>query len=119
VLPGTPVARWVDCQALLVDVPVSDIEVSLIVPGQRASVVLEGEGRSREGTVLLTRGSAATLDDGELAATAKGRDPGTAQVLLTLPHEPREFESCPVGRAAFVDFPGVGLVDIVLARLRL
>lgn len=119
VLQGAPVAEWLDCEELLVDVPISDVEVSLIQPGQAAAVILEGESTSRPAEVLLTRGSAGTLGHGELAALAKGRREGTAQVLLRLPHRPGEFPGCPVGQAAFVDFPQVGLIDIVLARLRL
>jgi hypothetical protein len=42
-----------------------------------------------------------------------------AQVLLEFPSKPQEFEECPVGRAAYVDFPDVGLIDIIRARLRL
>ena len=117
---GTPVAEWLDCpQALMVDVPVSDAEVSLIRPGMQAEVVLEGESRIRDARVLLTRGSASTLGRADLAAIAKGRQDGVAQVLLALPHEPQEFQSCPVGRAAYVDFPDIGLIDVIRARLRL
>ena len=46
---GTAVAEWIDCSALLVDVPVSDAEVSLIAPGMAANVVLEGERSGRAG----------------------------------------------------------------------
>jgi hypothetical protein len=69
--------------------------------------------------VLLARGSASTLGRADLAALAKGRHEGVAQVLLELPHDPEEFQSCPVGRAAYVDFPGIGLIDVIQARLRL
>ena len=116
---GNPVAEWLDCSSLMVDVPVSDAEVSLIRPGMQAEVVLEGESLSREARVLLTRGSASTLGRDDLAALAKGRHEGVAQVLLELAHEPGEFQNCPVGRAAYVDFPGIGLIDVIRARLRL
>jgi multidrug resistance efflux pump len=116
---GTPVAEWLDCTTLMVDVPVSDAEVSLITPGMRAEVVLEGESRTRNARALLTRGSASTLGRTDLAAIAKGRHDGVAQVLLELPHDPEEFQSCPVGRAAYVDFPDIGLIDVIRARLRL
>jgi multidrug resistance efflux pump len=116
---GTPVAEWLDCSALMIDVPVSDAEVSLLRPGMDADVILEGESVTREARVLLTRGSASTLGRDDLAALAKGRHAGVAQVLLKLPHDPEEFQSCPVGRAAYVDFPGIGLIDVIQARLRL
>lgn len=116
---GEPVAEWLDCSVLMVDVPVSDAEVPLIRPGLEAEVVLEGESQTRRASVLLTRGSAATLGRDDLAALAKGRREGVAQVLLLLPHEPGSFAECPVGRAAYVDFPDIGLIDVIRARLRL
>ena len=43
-----------------------------------------------------------------------------AQVLLDLSKEPVAAQAdCPVGRAAHVDFDGVGLIDVLRARLRL
>lgn len=119
VLQGEEVAEWIDCGSLLVDVPVTDVEASLIAVGQPAEVVIEGQSRTYEAEVLLVRGSAATLSREELAALAKGRTADSAQVILELDSEAHEFDRCPVGDAAYVDFPDLGLVDIVLARLRL
>ena len=119
VSPGDRIIEWIDCTALMVDVPVSDAELPLILRGARAEVVLEGEPDVREATVLMTRGSSATLGRADLAAIAKGRVQGVAQVLLTLGADPSEFDRCPVGRAAYVEFPDVGLIDILRARLRL
>ena len=115
---GEPVAHWLNCSILLIDVPVSDAEVSLIKPEMPADVVLEGETKTRPARVVLTRGSASTLGTADLAARAKGRHEGVAQVLLELTETRDQIEGCPVGRAAFVDFPDVGLWDVVRARLR-
>lgn len=119
VVAGDTVAEWLDCSDLMVDVPVSDAEVPLIAPGMTAEVILEGENRTRQGEVLLTRGSAATLKREDVAAIAKGRTEGVAQALLKLGADPAEFERCPVGRAAYVEFPEIGLIDVLRARLRL
>lgn len=116
---GAAVVEWVDCSVLLVDVPVSDAEVSLLTPGMAAEVVLEGESMTRRARVYLTRGSGATLGRDDLAALAKGRRSGVAQALLELAPGADGFEECPVGRAAYVDFPEIGLIDVVRARLRL
>ncbi len=116
---GTPVASWIDCSIVLVDVPVSDVEVALLSVGASADVVLEGESTSRRGTVLLLRGSAATLGAHDLAAIAKGRQPGIGQAILALPPDPAEIAACPIGHAAHVDFPDIGLIHVILARLRL
>jgi len=119
VTAGDRIIEWIDCSDLMVDVPVSDAELPLIGRGTRAEVVLEGEAQVRGATVLLTRGSSATLAGADLAAIAKGRSQGVAQVLLTLDAERSQFEQCPVGWAAYVAFPDVGIFDVLRARLRL
>ncbi|MBT6117495.1 MAG: HlyD family efflux transporter periplasmic adaptor subunit [Rhodospirillaceae bacterium] len=119
VQPGDEIVEWIDCSVLLVDVPVSDAELPLIKSGMPAEVVLEGEPKARAATVRMTRGSSAALGRTDLAAVAKGRTEGVAQALLTLDAEPTEFARCPVGRAAYVSFPGIGLIDVLRARLRL
>ncbi len=117
--PGSPIATWIDCGVMLVDVPVSDVELALLRKGDVADVVLEGERQVRKGRVLLTRGAAATLGSADLAALAKGRTPGVGQALVALEASPADVAACPIGEAAAVDFPQVGLFDILLARLRL
>jgi multidrug resistance efflux pump len=119
VQPGSPVATWVDCGVMMVDAPVSDVELALLHKGAKADVVFEGESRVRHGTVLITRGSAATIGQADLAALAKGRHPGVGQVLITLNPSPSDIEACPMGQAAYVEFPGVGVLQVLRARLRL
>jgi HlyD family secretion protein len=87
---GTPVAEWIDCDVILVDVPVSDLEVGLLRKGMLADVVLEGETQVRQGSVLLTRGAASVLGSADLAALAKGRGDGSKQVILRLEHTPED-----------------------------
>ena len=102
---GQSMVAWVDCRVLMIDVPVADAEVSLLRPGMEADVILEGETETRRAKVLFTRGSASTLGKQDLAAVAKGRRDGV--------------DVCPVGRAAYVDFLDIGLIDVIRARLRL
>jgi multidrug resistance efflux pump len=119
VLPGAPVANWVDCSVMMIDAPVSDVELALLHKGARADVVFEGERQVRHGTVLITRGSAATIGQADLAALAKGRHAGLGQVLIKLDSSPSDIEACPMGLAAYVEFPGVGVLQVLRARLRL
>jgi multidrug resistance efflux pump len=116
---GNPIAEWLDCSVMLVDVPASDIEVALLRPGMEAEVVLEGEHRSRQATILITRGSAGTLGLDALAALAKGRSAGRGQVLLRLEPMPEDIATCPIGLSAFVEFPQVDPIEMLRARLRL
>jgi multidrug resistance efflux pump len=115
---GAPVASWVDCSIMLVDVPVSDVELALLPTDAPANVVIEGDRQARSGKVYLTRGAAATVGADDLAALAKGRTPGTGQVLVQLDPSPADIEACPIGAAAYVDFPDIGILDILRARLR-
>jgi len=119
VQPGSPVVSWVDCRVLLVDAPVSDVEISLLRGGAAADVVIEGERKARRGSVMLTRGSAGTLGLPDLAAVAKGRRPGLGQVIVKLDAGADDMRDCPIGHAAYVDFPDVGILQIIRGRLRL
>jgi multidrug resistance efflux pump len=119
VQPGSPVASWVDCSVMLVDAPVSDVEISLLHDGSPADVVIEGERKSRRGSVMLTRGSAGTLGLHDLAAVAKGRRPGLGQVIVKIAASADDIRNCPIGHAAYVDFPDVGILQIIRGRLRL
>jgi multidrug resistance efflux pump len=119
VQPGSPVASWIDCGVLMVDAPISDVELSLLPKGARADVVFEGETKVRRGTVILTRGAAATVGRADLAAIAKGREAGVGQALIKLDASPEDIAACPIGQAAYVDFPDIGLIDVLRARLRL
>lgn len=116
---GAPVASWVDCSIMLVDVPLSDVEIALLHPGATAEVVLEGERKTRQGSVLLTRGSAGTLGSHDLAAISRARRPGLGQAIVKLEPSADDIRTCPIGHAAYVDFPGVGIFQILRARLRL
>jgi multidrug resistance efflux pump len=117
--PGMPVASWVDCRVLLVDVPLSDVEVALLRKGAAAEILIEGAAERRHGTVALLRGAAATIGSVDLAAIAKGRHPGIGQALVRLEPSEAELETCPIGHAAYVDFPDIGILDVIRARLRL
>lgn len=119
VLPGAPIASFVNCGFMLVDVPVSDVELALLDTDAPAKVIIEGDNTVRLGKVYLTRGAAATVGAEDLAALAKGRHPGVGQVLVKLEPSAADIEACPIGAAAYVDFPAIGVLDVLRARLRL
>lgn len=116
---GAPLVEWIDCRRPLVDVPVSEVAVALLPPGTAAEVRIDGLEGALGGEVVYVRGAAARLGRDVLAAVAGGHEAGDAQVLVAL--DPGLFEAgdCPVGRAAFVDFPEVGPLRRLLASLRL
>ena len=111
---GDPVARWIDCDELLVDVPVFDPWLRLLSVGARGQAMLEGESLWRDGEIVALRRSGDGVDGRELATVAEGRDRGAGQVLLKLAATAGDFGRCPVGRAAYVRLPDLDL----LARFR-
>lgn len=115
---GSPIIEWVDCGSLLVDVPASNVLAGLLGEGMPAQILIEGESKIQEGAVLFTRGPGAKLTDRELAAGASGHDENTAQVIVEFLHDD-ERKTCPVGRAASVTFPEVGLFTLVKALFRM
>jgi len=40
-------------------------------------------------------------------------------VLVKLEPSAADIEACPLGAAAYVDFPAIGILDVLRARLRL
>jgi len=110
---GDPIARWIDCDELLVDVPVLDPWLRLLVVGGRGQAMLEGETIWHDGEIIALHRSGDVVDARELATVAKGRDRGAGQVLLRLAATSGDFDRCPVGRAAYVHLPDLDL----LARL--
>ena len=112
---GDPIARWIDCDELLVDAPVFDPWLRLLAVGGKGQVMLEGEENWRDGEIIALHRSGDFVDARELATVARGRDRGAGQVLLKLAATPGDFDRCPVGRAAYVRLPDLDL----LARLGL
>ena len=80
---GDPVAKWIDCNDLFVDAPVSDAALPLIPLGSRADVILEGEGHWRVHTSPVAR---RRRDPGRCRPRRRrqGPPPGDGQVLLKL-----------------------------------
>jgi hypothetical protein len=112
---GDPIARWIDCDELLVDAPVFDPWLWLLAVGGKGQVMLEGEDIWRDGEIIALHRSGDAVDARELATVARGRDRGAGQVLLKLAAASVDFDRCPVGRAAYVRLPDLDL----LARLGL
>ena len=112
---GDPIARWIDCDELLVDAPVFDPWLRLLAVGGKGQVMLEGEDIWRDGEIIALHRSGDAVDARELATVARGRDRGAGQVLLKLAATSGDFDRCPVGRAAYVRLPDLDL----LARLGL
>jgi multidrug efflux pump subunit AcrA (membrane-fusion protein) len=107
---GDPIARWIDCDELLVDAPVFDPWLRLLSVGGKGQVMLDGEDTWRDGKIIALNRSGDAADARELATVAKGRDRGAGQVLLRLAATSADFDRCPLGRAAYVRLPDLDLL---------
>lgn len=112
---GAPLLEWIDCSRPLIDVPVSDTGLMLVRNGMTAEVRVDGIDEPLTGKVVYTRGSAARLGRGELAAVAREQE--LAQVIVALEGGGFGPDNCPVGRAAFVDLPAIYPMKRLLASL--
>lgn len=113
---GDPIFSWVDCSKMLVDVPASETLAALLQEAMPAVVTLEGEEAGRPASVLLTRGASSRLREHELASTSRGHTRGSAQVVVALA-DPASIQGCPIGRRAFVSFPGIRIGQYIRAWL--
>ncbi|TAJ85220.1 cyclic nucleotide-binding domain-containing protein [Reyranella sp.] len=114
VTQGEKLFSWIDCNTLLVDVPVTETLAALLYEGMRANVSLEGDPQVRKATVLFTRGASSRLGGSDLASVSRGHKLGTAQVLVVLV-DSRNISGCPIGRRAYVGFPDVRLLQYISA----
>ncbi|SMF78883.1 HlyD family secretion protein [Tistlia consotensis] len=116
---GAALLEWIDCRKPLVDVPVSEVDLALIREGEKVEVRVDGVDEPLSGEVVYKRGAAARLDRRQLAAVAEQAGDPRAQVIVALEKSGFGPDNCPVGRAAFVDFPTVGPLSSLATFLRL
>jgi CRP-like cAMP-binding protein len=112
---GGRLFTWIDCAQLLVDVPVTETTAALVKEGSAARVTLEGELGPRDGIVVMSRASSSRLTKDELISVRGWRE-SAAQILVRLDDADR-LEECPIGRRAFVRFPGLSVWQFLRAYL--
>lgn len=113
---GEKLFSWIDCNVLLVDVPVTETLAALLQEGMKATVLLEGDSRSHAGTVLLTRGASSRIGGDDLASLSRGHKSWSGQALVQI-SDTEGLPECPIGRRAFVGFPEIRLVQYLSAYL--
>ncbi|MFN4017743.1 MAG: cyclic nucleotide-binding domain-containing protein [Reyranella sp.] len=113
---GEKLFSWIDCNVLLVDVPVTETLAALLQEGMKATVLLEGDSRSHAGTVLLTRGASSRIGGDDLASLSRGHKSWSGQALVQI-SDTEGLPECPIGRRAFVGFPDIRLVQYLSAYL--
>lgn len=114
VVKGDRILSYIDRSSLMVDVAIDDSTIALIHTGHPVRVRLFGSGRFIDGKVVSVLGSAAARPDGRFAASVKGKSVRDGRVLVQIddPELHRDVgRFCGVGRAAYAEFQGIGLIE--------
>jgi len=114
VTKGDRMLSYIDRSRLLVDVAVDDATIALIHPGHRVRIRLFGSNRSINGKVIQVMGSGSNWPDHRFAAGPKDKSVRDGRVLVRiddgqLSGDTRRF--CGVGRTAYAEFEGIGLIE--------
>lgn len=114
VAKGDRMLSYIDRSRLLVDVAVDDATIALIHPGHRVRIRLFGSNRSFQGEVIQVLGSGSKWPDHRFAAGLKDKSVRDGRVLVRiddrqLSGDTRRF--CGVGRTAYAEFEGIGLIE--------
>lgn len=114
VAKGDRILSYIDRGRLMVDVAIDDATIALIHPGHPVRVRLFGSGRFIDGKVIKVLGSAAHWPEKRLAASVKRKAVRDGRVLVRI--EDRQLYDdvqrfCGVGRTAYAEFEGIGLIE--------
>lgn len=118
VVKGERIFSYMDRSHLMVEVAMDDSTIALIHTGHPARIRMFGSRRFMEGKVVSVLGSAASMN-GRFAANIKvnsARD-GRVLIKITDPELYRDTSGfCGVGRTAFAEFQGIGLIEQYLGH---
>lgn len=114
VTKGDKLLSYIDRGRLMVDVAVDDATIELIRPDLPVRIRLFGSGRFIQGKVYRVMGSAAEWPEQRIAAGVKERSHRDGRVLVAIEdsqlfNDVKKF--CGVGRTAYAEFEGIGLVE--------
>jgi multidrug resistance efflux pump len=110
---GDRILSYIDRSRLMLDVVIDDSTLEWIYQGQAARIRLFGSAEFLNGTVIRVMGSASDRQNDPLAAQVKTKSIRDGRVLVSIdvPHLYEDVTRyCGVGRTAYVEFEGIGLV---------
>jgi len=111
---GDRILSYIDRSQLMVDVAMDDATIALILPGHPARIRLFGSNRFINGTVISVLGSGAQWPDHSFAAGVKGKSVRDGRVLVQIDDPQLQGDVkrfCGVGRTAYAEFEGIGLLE--------
>jgi hypothetical protein len=114
VAKGDRLFSYIDRSRLMVEVAVDDATLELIEPGRGARVRLFGSNHFIEGTVSRVMGSAGIWHNNLFAAEVRARGAREGRVLISIQDDRLQDDAakfCGVGRTAYAEFEGIGLLE--------
>lgn len=121
VAEGATLYTYVDCDQRFIEVPVGDATSELLRPNHPVKISLYGESESFDGKVAAIFGSSAGVTERRTMVAHVPETGGSeAIVLVAIPPadaDSRTYRLCDLGRTAYVQFEGIGILDPVLNRL--
>jgi hypothetical protein len=110
---GDRILSYIDRSRLMVDVVMDDSTLEWIYKGQPARIRLFGSTQFLDGIVVRVMGSASDRNEDPLAARVMGKSMRDGRVLVLI-DAPELYEDisryCGVGRTAYAEFEGIGLI---------
>jgi hypothetical protein len=114
VAKGDRILSYIDRSRLMVEVAVDDATIELIHPEHSVRIRLFGSGRYIDGTVIRVVGSAANWPEYRFAAGVKRKAARDGRVLVQIDDPQLQGDVkrfCGVGRTAYAEFEGIGLIE--------
>lgn len=110
---GDRILSYIDRSRLMVDVVIDDSTLEWVYKGQPARIRLFGSSEFLNGTVIRVKGSASDRNEEPLAAKVMGKSIRDGRILVLI-DAPELYEDvnrfCGVGRTAYAEFEGIGLI---------
>lgn len=118
---GVKLLSYLSCDGRFVEAAIDDSTVELLQPDHPVTVHLYGSHVAMPGHIRLVYGSAGEASAQEGLAAHVGELGGNDAVVLIAIEpatpEARQYRLCDIGRTAWVEFDGIGLLDPLLNRI--
>jgi multidrug resistance efflux pump len=115
VAKGDRILSYIDRSQLMVEVVFDDASIELIHPDHSVSIRMFGSNRLINGTVIRVSGSGSDWPVERFAAGVKGKSLRDGRVLVQI-DDPQLYDDverfCGVGRTAYAEFEGIGLLEL-------
>jgi hypothetical protein len=118
---GVELLSYLSCEGRFVEAAIDDSTVELLQPDHPVTVHLYGSSLTLQGHIRLVYGSAGEISAQRGLAAHLGELGGNDAVVLIevepATPEARKYRLCDIGRTAYVEFDGIGLLDPLLNRI--